>query len=84
MITGQRDSGNSPIPAHQEQHPHLSHMGKAFTIRDHQAENEGEKAEILVQKIFQSQWELREILSPDGPAHLEVDFASAHHPVFCF
>ena len=25
-----------------------------------------------------------EILSPDGPAHLEVNFTSAHHPVFSF
>ena len=51
------------MPAHQEQRSHLSHMGNAFTIRDHQAENEGQKAEILVQKIFQSQWELRDLIT---------------------
>ena len=73
------------MPAHQEQHSHLSHRGKAFAVRERQAGTEGEKAEVLFQQRFQSQWGLKDpiILFADGPADLKMDFTTAHHPVFC-
>ena len=50
------------------------------TIRQRTRER---KLRFLSRKYFSPSGN-REVLSPDGPAHLEVDFASAHHPVFSF